>query len=434
MTRQLSKTTSPSPHAQPEQPQAFAALEWCWPRHRADTTTALLSGVTRLGRDESTSLVLADPEVSRLHAEIRVRRGKCCLRDLGSRNGTFVNSERVDEAVLTPGDVVRLGSSIAIFDTRMTSDPPPRFRTLAEDLLGGEGLAGAIEPARRAARSTVPIVLEGESGTGKEPVARAIHTWSRRSGPLVSVNCAAIPPGLAEAELFGYRKGAFTGASASNEGYFRAAHGGTLFLDEVAELPLPNQAKLLRAVERMEVVPLGATKPVPIDVRILASTPVPLAVLVDQGTFRADLFARLSGLTIRLPRLAERRADVPQLFEHFFRTLGGTAELDTRLVERLLVHDFRLNVRELRQAAHCLASVYGQLSTALTATHLEPIIGTGSVPAPRTSLRRARREIELPAVRAKMNEHQGNVSQVAHELGISRQRVYRLLRESGEAT
>ncbi|HEY4159460.1 MAG TPA: sigma-54-dependent Fis family transcriptional regulator, partial [Polyangiaceae bacterium] len=226
------------------------------------------SGDLTIGRDEECALRLSNTDVSRRHAALR-RTGTepgILIMDLNSRNGTRVNGRAVRTARVQANDVLRLGGSVLVVTAGLGS-----FSEVAPGLLGGAAFQRALSPLNQAARTDLPIVLEGETGTGKEVVTRAVHAWSGRTGPLVAINCAALPQGLAEGELFGYRRGAFTGAERASAGFFRSAEGGTLLLDEVSDLPLALQAKLLRALEQKEVQPLGETRPVPIDVRIVVA-------------------------------------------------------------------------------------------------------------------------------------------------------------------
>jgi len=190
----------------------------------------------------------------------------------------------VQESPIAPGQILRLGEwiGVAILVSPDAVDPDPVFDLLAANLAGGPVLGPILEQARKAASSSLPTVILGETGTGKEGLAHAMHEWSGRKGPFVAVNCAALVPTLAEAELFGYRKGAFTGADRASPGFFRAAQGGTLLLDEVTDLPESVQAKFLRALEQREISPLGESVPVPIDVRVLAATQIPLPQVVTE--------------------------------------------------------------------------------------------------------------------------------------------------------
>jgi two-component system response regulator PilR (NtrC family) len=201
---------------------------------------------------------------------------------------------------------------------------------------------------RRVARSQAPVVIAGESGCGKELVARAIHDSSgRHAEPFVAVNCGAIPEHLMEAEFFGYRKGAFTGADSDRTGFFQAARGGTLFLDEVAELPLPMQVKLLRVLQERSVRRIGGSIEEPVDVRLVSATHQNLGNCVAQGRFRHDLYYRLNVIGIHIPPLRERRSDIPLLARHLLERIAPEMELTDAALERLVSHEFRGNVREL---------------------------------------------------------------------------------------
>jgi transcriptional regulator with PAS, ATPase and Fis domain len=256
---------------------------------------------------------------------------------------------------------------------------------------------------------------------------------------LVAVNCAALPEGLAEGELFGYRRGAFTGADRASPGFFRSAQGGTLLLDEVSDLPLPLQAKLLRVLQEGEVQPLGETRPVPVDVRIVVASQQPLMDAVREGRFRADLLARLDGITVRLPPLRQRKEDVPHLFSHMLRewTKGRAPAVECDLVERLCVHDWPFNVRELVQLVRQLLVLHPGESL-LRAQHLPARIGLpaaepmAAAPAGKGSARAeiartAGEVVELPALLSALRASGGNVARAAAMLGITRQRAYRLM-------
>lgn len=210
----------------------------------------------------------------------------------------------------------------------------------------------------RAARSMAPVLVRGESGTGKELVARALHACSHRhAGPFLAVNCGAIPENLLEAEFFGARKGAFTGAVQDREGYFKAAGGGTLFLDEIGDLPLAMQAKLLRAIQERTVRPLGSSQEEPVDVRIVSATHKDLSALVQQGHFRQDLFYRLNVIEVLVPALRERREDLPSLCDHLLLRISGDSglprpRLSAAAQARLLQLPLWGNVRELENLLH----------------------------------------------------------------------------------
>jgi transcriptional regulator with PAS, ATPase and Fis domain len=280
------------------------------------------------------------------------------------------------------------------------------------------------------AKATLACIITGESGSGKERVARYVHENSGRNGMFVAVNCAAIPESLAESELFGYRRGAFTGADVDRPGAFQQAHRGTLLLDEIADLSLPVQAKLLRALEEGAVRPLGASKLVDVDVRVLAASPTSLERLVDEGRFRGDLYARLDGVTLRVPPLRERQEEILPLFSRAFAArAGGGPRLCPEAAEALLVYSWPFNVRELNQVAHRMAVLHGHLPR-LTREHLPDQLVRQVLHNPRADAHQspadAQRE-QLRCLDQALMQNDGNLSRAAKALGISRGRAYRLL-------
>lgn len=394
-----------------------------------------------MGRDDSCDAVLRGTEISRRHAEFRVDGPVVAVRDLQSHNGVFVNGQRRADAPIDLGDVVRCGEWIGVVTG--DEDGSAGFGEIASGWYGGATLSAAIEPGRHVPED-LPIIVQGETGTGKEGMARALHDWSRRKGPMVAVNCAALPSELAEAELFGHRKGAFTGAESNSPGLFRAAEGGSIFLDEILELPLALQAKLLRVIEDRRVRPLGETRDVPIDVRIIAATQEPLAEAVAEHRFRADLHALLDGLTLVLPPLRERREDVAPLFLEFLRRHAGgrTIEIEAKLIEALCLYDWPLNVRELLLLARRLLGVHGR-GGALKKAHLpERLLSRAAPdtsPGEASGADRARRpwrktddEGELEALIAALRDHRGSVAKAAAAIGVNRSRAYRLLAANPE--
>jgi transcriptional regulator of acetoin/glycerol metabolism len=404
-------------------------LRWVFPVY--EPAIALEHGL-ELGRDPDCSVRLGGQGVSRRHARIHRQGPMFALKDLGSTNGTFLNGQRTAHAAIAPGSVLRVGEHVGVFSEGLAE--PSDFRELASGLFGGHELNVALSAIRRAASSNLPVVIAGATGTGKERVARAIHDWSTRKGPFHALNCAALPKDLAEAELFGYRKGAFTGAERASLGHFRAADRGSLFLDEIAELPLAVQAKLLRVLEEAVVRSLGETESIAIDVRVIAAAQLPLTAAVQARHFREDLLARLAGISVSLPTLRERRADVAPLFQHFLHHYSGgrPPELEARLVEALCIYDWPCNVRELEQLTRLLLAVHG----------LEPVLTRSLLPAEllarlpstvesnqSTSIGepRERRDHDLQRLTAALQKTQGNVASAASLLGFSRQRAYRLL-------
>lgn len=221
----------------------------------------------------------------------------------------------VSPARLRQAVVAALQASAPLSPTPALAAPDPSHNDALQQLVGdSEAMQAVRATVQRVARTMAPVLISGESGTGKELIARALHACSHRaSGPFVAVNCGAIPPDLLESELFGHKRGAFTGASAGRVGLFQAAHGGTLFLDEVADLPLPMQVKLLRALQERAVRPVGAVAEEPVDVRIVSATHKALAQLVQAGQFRHDLYYRLNVIPIHVPALREHPDDLPAI-------------------------------------------------------------------------------------------------------------------------
>ncbi len=291
------------------------------------------------------------------------------------------------------------------------------------------GLIGHSPPMRalyraieRAADSSATVLITGESGTGKELVARAIHYRGRRANaPLVPVNCAAIPDGLFESELFGHRKGVFTGATESRTGFFQAADKGSLFLDEVSELPLPMQAALLRVLQEGEVFMIGSRQPVKVNVRVLAATNRDLAALMRAGAFRDDLYYRLHVLPIEAPPLRARGDDIPLLIRHFADTFSAATgkpapRFDDRVLDKLCAYPWPGNVRELENLVHRLVVMAD--SAVIRPSDLPALIRSSALrDRPPT---RSLAEVESDYVRAVLASAGGNKSRAAAILGIDR--------------
>ena len=386
------------------------------------------------GRDPECDIQLAGTEASRRHAEIARVGPLHVVRDLGSTNGTFVGGQRAGEAPLSAHSVLRMGDWLAVAAELRPDEPRlGAFGEHAPGVWGGSELRAALGPARKVAQSDLPVIIEGETGTGKELVARAIHEWSGRSGPFVALNCAALPEALVEGELFGYRRGAFTGAERASLGLFRSAEGGTLLLDEVCELPPATQVKLLRVLEQREVVPLGESRPVPIDVRVVSAAQEPLHRVVAQSRFRADLYARLDGLTVVLPPLRQRLADIPRLLARFMREEGRdrAPEFSVNALEALCLYDWPFNVRELRLLGRRLAVLHGD-ADAIHRRHLPERMRVRRASAAPAATPEDERHHELDRLLAALREHRGNVSRAAVDAGISRNRAYRLMNANPE--
>jgi transcriptional regulator of acetoin/glycerol metabolism len=387
-----------------------------------------------IGRGDEADFRVESAGVSRKHAEVHRQGPVYALRDLESKNGTYLNGARVQHAALSRGDVLRLGDALGVVVELPSGagEPERDFEELLPGVAFGPGLADALGQLRAVARSELPVVVVGETGTGKEAAARALHTLSGRRGPLQALNCAAIPPGLAESELFGHRKGAFTGADQAASGYLRAAEGGTLFLDELADLPALVQSKLLRAIQERSVTPLGETRPVRVDVRLVAACQRPFAELIAEGRLRPDLAARLNGIEIPLPPLRDRRVDVAFFTEYFLSKHSGgrSPRVEPRALERLLLYSWPGNLRELSLLVERLLVVHGherviKLGMLPDAMLRETSPSATEATVPPTASRAAH---DLQRLVLALRRHDGHVARAAAAMGISRQRAYRLLR------
>ncbi|PYX24232.1 MAG: sigma-54-dependent Fis family transcriptional regulator [Acidobacteria bacterium] len=289
----------------------------------------------------------------------------------------------------------------------------------------------------KAAHSTHPVLILGESGTGKELVARSIHfSGPFRDKPFIPVDCGSLVPTLIESELFGYVKGAFTGAQHAKDGLLAIAEGGTVFLDEVGELPVDLQAKLLRAIQEKEIRPVGSTKQIPINVRILAATNRDLEEGVAQGTFRRDLYFRLNVLSLRIPSLRERRQDIPLLSAHFLERQSRSSEQERTLsddaLKAMLAYDWPGNVRELENCLEraCAFTTgpmihLGDLPREISQLERSTPAGTGNGTSKIVSMSELERQTILNAI-AQLN---GDKLQAARLLGIGKTTLYRKLKE-----
>ncbi|WP_394822985.1 sigma 54-interacting transcriptional regulator [Pendulispora albinea] len=318
-----------------------------------------------LGTSEVCSVRLRDPEVSRRHVSLDVYDAYLRVRDLSSKNGTFVNATRVGEALLCGGEEIQIGSTVARVDVEVKAKPiPVSPDTSFGPVLGASLAMRRLYPlCRRLAESDVPLVIEGETGTGKEVMAEALHAASRRaSGPFVVFDCTAVPASLLESALFGHEKGAFTGAATARPGVFEEAHGGTLLIDEIGDLEKSLQSKLLRAIQKSEIRRLGGARWVKVDVRLIAATRRDLDKEVQAGRFRDDLFFRLAVARIALPPLRDRRDDIEPLARHFWELYGGRDKsFPVHLLDRLLSHSWPGNVRELANTVARLVAL-GELA------------------------------------------------------------------------
>jgi len=377
----------------------------------------------KFGRTGSRArLDLPDRWISSNHAKL-VRTGdRWSIEDEGSRNGSRVNGERIERKILADGDVIECGGTYLVLRRaeRATPNPEPLYQRPEALRTLSPALDHELQVLRKVARSPIPVLVLGESGTGKEGVANVVHALSGREGPLMAVNCGAIPSTLIESELFGSRRGAFSGAE-DRPGLVRSAERGTLFLDEVAELPASSQAALLRVLQEKELLPLGATRSICVDVRVVAATNRPVTEFLDEGKLRRDLYARLSGYELRLPPLRERREDLG----HLVATLiarhdrgGAPRTLSRTAASALFAYSWPLNIRELEQ---CLSAALTVAGPEICVEHLpRPIRDAETAPRSASSGQRE----QLVAI---IQKHGGNLSAVARELATSRSQLHRLL-------
>ena len=404
-----------------------------------------------LGRSSACTIRITDSEVSGEHALMRWDSGIWELQDLHSRNGTYVDGQRLRGELLLPAPrVIRVGDSVLVPLADLGGE------LTAPELHGphviGERLRRVFAAIAGLAEVSPSLYFRGESGSGKELAARELHRRARPHGPFVAVNCAAIPESLAEALLFGVRRGAFSGAVEASEGYLRAAHGGVLFLDEIGELSLALQAKLLRALETRSVVPVGDTRGHPIDVQLCVATHHDLRVMVRDGRFREDLYYRIGRPMLELPPLRQRPEDLPWVLAAVLAAIDPALRCDATVVEACILRPWPGNLRELitelrvaaqrtRQAGRTcvelrdLAAAAGlaiaaQVDEAPHDQHVPPTPEPAS-PSPGQQRRIAARDAELatrrPDIEAALRAAAGNISVAARALGVHRTQLRRWL-------
>jgi DNA-binding NtrC family response regulator len=407
------------------------------PERQLPPAVTLGSGPLRIGRDRDSGLVLEDDEVSRRHAEVQYDDGAdlWVVCDCRSRNGLWVDGVRVEHAALVHGSVVRIGRTLLVAVDVMVA----AGRQLRDETQALRGHSLAMQQVRgeiaTLAGQRIPLLVVGETGVGKELVARDLHERSGRPGPFVPVNCATLPGGLADTEVFGQLSAALDGGFELRDGLFGQARGGTLFLDEIGALPAAVQPKLLRALAAGEGRPAGGAQAAPGDVQVIAATHRDLADDVASGRFRADLYSRLAGWVLRVPPLRERRDDVLGLADAVLdRWRGGTLALSSRAAEALLLHDWPFNVRELEHAIET-AAVRAEGDALIRCRYLPPAIGDRVLARQVGPVRNlypvdlaqgtAPSESEL---RQLLAEHGGNVVHVARALRKDRQQLYRWLK------
>lgn len=398
-----------------------------------------------VGSASSNDLQLRDPLVSRHHFQLSAQEDRYLLQDMESTNGTRLMGVDVLRAHLEPGMHIELGATRLLFQSTSREVTVPlcttgRFGEMLGTSMPMLQLFGLLQ---RLAPTKLTLLIMGETGTGKELTARALHAASERAAaPFVVFDCAAVHPNLIESELFGHVAGAFTGADRRRQGVFSRANGGTIFLDELGELPLQAQPKLLRVLERREVIPVGGSTPEPEDVRVVAATHRDLHWMVGEGTFREDLLYRLAEANVRLPPLKERAEDVEPIARHLLseESNGRIKGLSPEAAKRLRDRNWPGNVRELRNLMR-RAAVFAD-SSVLQASELEAADqanaagaqphGSRAQPGPTRvdqPLKQARREFDQAYLSRLREEFDQDLEGAAERAGLHPKSLQRLLRE-----
>lgn len=419
MAKELPTTSAHRGPVQPEGGRRRPALVCAYPQ---PTALALPDSGAVIGRAWLAERGLADTEVSTAHLRIDRAGGALRIADAGSRNGTWVNGARLAPRDLTPlenGSVLRLGRTLFVFREELQGsfEPAPPVG----GLVGPYGLRGVAEAVAGLARpgQSHPsnVLIEGETGVGKELVARAVAAALGRAAPYAAVNVAGVARGVFESQMFGHVAGAFSDARTAAPGIIAAHDGGTLFLDEIGELDLELQAKLLRLLENREVLPVGAARPVQVNVLILAATNRSLEERVESGAFRRDLFARLAMARIQVPALRDRCEDLLSVAAELSRRAGATLAADhveIEAFERLLLEPWSGNVRELDATLAAVRRLDPEPGLRLWS--LEEVLGESSSP---------RAALTQETVDAAVAAAEGNVTAAAAMLGISRGKMLR---------
>ncbi|MEM9191022.1 MAG: sigma 54-interacting transcriptional regulator [Myxococcota bacterium] len=409
-----------------------------------------------VGRSVICDLVLEDKAVSGTHFELVARERGVIVRDLDSTNGTFYGELRFKEVWVKPGTVIRVGQSEIRFEpikgmVEIDLSSDERFHELIGKSVRMREIFATLG---KVGPSDLTVLVRGETGTGKELVARAIHNASRRAAqPLVVQDCSAIPKDLIESTLFGHEKGSFTGASDRHRGSFEQADGGTIFLDEIGELDITLQPKLLRVLENREIKRVGGDRTIPVNVRVVAATNRDLRQMVNDGTFREDLYYRLSVVQLELPSLRERPEDIPLLVRNFLEDFGArrypgedkqfTVAKDA--MARLQAYPWPGNVRELKNTVERAGSLADGLQLGVrdllpTSQKTPPATMPGGANAERfvddeVPFKEAKQAIvdafEAAYLKALLDKHGGNVTRSAQAAGLTRYHLRELAKRYG---
>ncbi|HUS28911.1 MAG TPA: sigma 54-interacting transcriptional regulator [Kofleriaceae bacterium] len=382
-----------------------------------------------IGTAEGNDLQLTDPAVSRHHCALRAEARGLSLTDLGSRNGTFVSDVETLSCFVKSGAQIRIGKTtlgVRILDHDL--EQPIASTNRLGPLVGASPAMRRLYPMlEQCGASTATVLVYGETGTGKELIAEAIHGASeRKKKPFVVIDCSALSHDLAESELFGHEKGAFTGAEYQRIGAFESANGGTIFLDEIGELPLELQPKLLRVLEARTIRRVGSNEQRPVDVRVVAASHRDLRALVNDKRFRPDLFYRLNVVRIVVPALREREGDIELLARTFWQTFRPGGEPPQGLIPHLAAQSWPGNVRELRNAVE-RAALLGWRAEQAPASEADTLTY-------QQAKERAVWEWERGWVEKLIAAHGGNLSRAARATKMGRSHLREIARRHGVVT
>lgn len=403
----------------------YADEFYLMPLGRANPPKHYLKEISIVGRAPGCDIIVNDEFVSSRHCRIEKKPNGFVLRDLQSRNGTYVNGAKITEAILNPNDHIRVGEALYVFGEVNATKLEPTSKN-AE-------WAKQLSRLPAFAATDFPVLICGPSGSGKEILALSIHEQSARvTGPFISINCSALSESLIESELFGHVRGSFTGAANDRKGAFETARGGTLFLDEIGDLPLSLQPKLLRAIENKEIRPVGSDRTVQTNVRIIAATHKNLALKIQERSFREDLFYRLNVCQLRPPSLMDRLEDFDDLLYAFAKTYR--VRFSFGAIEALKEHSWPGNVRELKNlVARASAYFPGKyiLAEDLSSIIEKPIEGVSDEELHRAIFAPVGgthgsviRELEREMILRRLVANRGNQRQTARDLGVPKSTLH----------
>ena len=388
----------------------------CW-KKQGYTEQREISDFLSIGRGETNQLILQDPFVSRHHARIEYKKEKgfFILKDMNSKNGLFLNGNRIYQAVLSDKDAIKIGETVFFFSFERYNNTWQLTTQSANETWNDQ-----LARIPHLSQNDYPVLLQGASGTGKEIMARLIHKHSpRNQSPIVTINCGALTESLVESELFGHTKGSYTGALNNRQGAFLSANGGTLFLDEVGELPLTLQPKLLRAIEYQEVKPVGSDKTLKTDVRVIAATHQDLTEKIRKHQFREDLYYRLNVISIKIPNLRDRMEDFDNFLEMFSVKYG--VSFSKTAIEYFKQYPWPGNIRELKNTVLRAKALFATQAVDREKARLLLDNGENLIKKARTTkVASTLKEMERNVMINLLKKHAGHQTKVAKELDIPR--------------